>query len=197
MNLPACIWLNQQNLFPCPDWGTCDCDWWVPLSMWDNADKRSNLICPVGSWILLAVYAHFFMCGTLHWTRMTVYLVLCNCSLLTAGCSLLLAYIRNVSCELLVPQSWTKWHVRIMSQERLACSSMQWPNWCRFLSFIYASRFAGLSKILLVIVVHTSYQNRMPSTECWFFCGNKQILLSLFLSGHSWWCYLLVVGHST
>ena len=62
MNFAACIWPNQQNLFSCLDRGTCDCDWWVPLSMWDNGDKRSNLICPVGSWILLAVYPIFFWC---------------------------------------------------------------------------------------------------------------------------------------
>ena len=78
-----------------PCLGTCDCDWWVPLSMWDNADKRSNLICPVGSCILLAICTHFLMCGTLHCTHMMVYLVLPNCSLFTAGWSLLFV-MRNV-----------------------------------------------------------------------------------------------------
>lgn len=117
MNVAACIRPNQQNLFPC-----LDCDWWVPLSMWDNADKRSNLICPVGSCILLAVCTHFFMCGTLHCTHMMVYLVLPNCSLLTAGWGLLFVYENCLSaCSLQLISHRTVF----FSHNKLAVSTFQ------------------------------------------------------------------------
>jgi hypothetical protein len=109
-------------------------DWWVPLSMWDNGDKRSNLICPVGSWILLAVYPFFFY---VWYTALHTYDGVFGSSQLLPSHSwmgLCCLLNRNGSCDIASTAILDQMTCTNYVSECLVCSSMQWPNTCQFLS---------------------------------------------------------------
>ena len=106
-------------------------------------------------------------------------------------------YEKCLSCELpVLPvlQFWMKWHVRIVRSS--AWSIHQCNNQMHAMFILYMHLHLKVLKLSII----RSCSSYIISDGCealtLVFCGNKQILLYL-LSGHSQWCYLLVVAYST